>query len=296
MELRNLKTFQTAAEFLNFTKAAEHLNFTQPTVTAQIQSLEQELNQQLFMRVGKKTYLTPAGKMLRKYTDQLFVIIEEIESSFAELGTPHGSLKIAAPEIYCTNYFPSLISEYLKTYPDVQVKLISCNSNEVMKGIETDLYDIGIIAGEVSKSGIKNIFLEEEDLILVVSKRLYETYSTEQLLTEFPFIKYRIDGNFDALAKKYLHNSKFYPKKIIEFGSEEAIKRAVLNQTGIALLASNLVKKEIMNNELVPIRLTEENFTFKTSLIVLEEKANLVTFKSFCDVLQSLWSKSHKLE
>lgn len=72
MELRNLKTFQVVAECSNFTKAAEKLNFTQPTVTAQIQSLEKELNQLLFFRVGRTNHLTPAGKLLKKYTDELF--------------------------------------------------------------------------------------------------------------------------------------------------------------------------------------------------------------------------------
>ncbi|MFJ7853192.1 LysR family transcriptional regulator [Peribacillus frigoritolerans] len=296
MELRNLKTFQTAAELLNFTKVGERLNFTQPTITTQIQSLEQELNQQLFMRVGKKNYLTPAGKMLQKYTDQLFSIVNEIEVAFSELGTPHGSLKIAASEIYCTNYFPVLISEYLKTYPEVHIQLISCSSNEVIKGIETDIYDIGIIVGELSKKGIKSIVLEEEELVLVVSQKLYSAYSIPRILTELPFIRFKIDGNFDALVKEFFNDTQFTPKKILEFGSEEAIKRAVLNQTGVALLSSNFIKKEIANGELIPIRLTEKKFPFKTSLISLEEKVNLVTFNSFSNMIQPLWLKANEIE
>jgi DNA-binding transcriptional LysR family regulator len=65
MELRNLKTFQVVAEELNLTKAAKILGYTQPTLTLQIQALEKELQHTLLTRIGKKTFLTSAGKNLR---------------------------------------------------------------------------------------------------------------------------------------------------------------------------------------------------------------------------------------
>lgn len=67
MELRNLKTFQVVANELNMTKAAKILKYTQPTITLQIQVLERELNHSLFTRIGKKTFLTPAGKIKAAY-------------------------------------------------------------------------------------------------------------------------------------------------------------------------------------------------------------------------------------
>ncbi|WKB36209.1 LysR family transcriptional regulator [Terrilactibacillus sp. S3-3] len=60
MELRNLKTFQIAADLLNFTKTAKVLNFTQPTVTSQIRALETELNHPLFFRIGQTNFFNLA--------------------------------------------------------------------------------------------------------------------------------------------------------------------------------------------------------------------------------------------
>lgn len=296
MELRNLKTFQHAAQSLNFTKTAEQLNFSQPAVTAQIQSLEQELKQPLFLRVGKKTYLTPAGEVLKRYTDELFRVIDDIHQAFGELSHPHGNLTIAAYETFCTHYFPPIISEYLKTYENVNIKMFSCPSNEVIRGIESNTYDVGIISGELQRNEIHNVVVAEEDLVLVVSRELHRSRTVAEIASEFPFIKYRVDGNFDTMMRQYMDATKLSPKKTIEFGSLEAVRRAVLNDIGYALIAQNLVKREIASGDLIPIRLTEASVKVKTSLILLKEKADWVTVKTFSEVAQSMWRKIHELD
>lgn len=294
MELRHLKTFKFAAEYLNFTKAAKQLNFTQPAVTLQIQMLEKELKQELFIRIGNKPFLTPAGEILKTYTEQLFSIVEEIESSFAELSNSYGNVTIAACESYCTNYLPYVISEYLKLYPHIKIKLISCKRNEVIKGIESNKYDIGIISGELSKNGITNIVLTEEDMVLVVSKDLYSRYSVDQLLTKFPLIKYQDDGYFETMMNNYLRQLKLSSQ--IEFGSLDAIKKAVLNKIGVALVFSVSIKKEISNGDLVPILVTENKVKVNTSIITLKGKENIVTIQSFINVVQKIWNSIPTME
>ncbi|MEH7012573.1 LysR family transcriptional regulator [Neobacillus niacini] len=296
MELKHLKTFQFAAEYLNFTKAAQQLNFTQPAVTVQIQTLEQELNQELFIRIGKKTFLTPAGEILKTYTDQLFSIVEEIETSFTELSNSYGNVTIAAGESYCANYFPYVISEYLKLYPHVQIKLISCKRDEIIKGIESNKYDIGIISGELRKNGITNIVIAEDDMVLVVSKDLYARYPEDQLLTKFPLIKYQSDRYYETMMSKYLRQSKLLSQNVIEFGSLEGIKKAVLNNMGVGLGISVCIKKEISNGDLVPILVTEKKVKVKTSIITLKGKENVVTIQSFINVIQKIWNSISTME
>ncbi|XRG77753.1 LysR family transcriptional regulator [Rossellomorea sp. GAMAL-10_SWC] len=296
MELRHLKTFKFVAEHLNFTKAAQQLNFTQPAVTAQIQTLEQELKQELFIRIGKKTFLTPEGEILKTYTDQLFSIVEEIESSFAELSNSYGNVTIAAGESYCTNYFPYVISEYLKLYPQIQIKLISCKSDEVINGIESNKYDIGIISGELSKNGFTNIVIAEECMVLVASKDLYDRYPEDQLLTKFPLIKYQDDGYCEAMMSKFLRQLKLSPQNVIEFGSLDGIKKAVLNNLGVGVGTSGCLNKEIINGDLVPILATNNKVKVKTSIITLKEKEKLVIIQSFIDLIQKIWNSISTME
>lgn len=294
MEMRKLKTFQVLAECLNFTEAGKKLNFTQPAITAQIQSLEKELNQLLFYRVGKKNYLTSAGKLLKNYTDQIFQTVEEMEKALADLQKPYVHLEIATSEYYCTNYFPFLISESYKKHSDIHVNLISCPSDKVIRGVKNNQFDVGVIAGQVLQSGIKNIILEEEELLLVVAKHIYDQYSTNQILDKFPFIRFQIEGYFQEIINKFIHQSNFSPTRTIEFGSEEAIKRAILNGIGYGLLSSSMIKQNIEQEELIPIILTDKKSTFQTSLIYLEKKEEMDALKSFRELVQLLWKKSHE--
>lgn len=82
MELRHLKTFQVVAEQLNLTKVAEQLGYSQPGITLQIKALEKELGRTLFARVGRQTYLTSAGKLLKTHVDRLFGVMHELEDDF----------------------------------------------------------------------------------------------------------------------------------------------------------------------------------------------------------------------
>ncbi|EPD52203.1 hypothetical protein HMPREF1210_01556 [Paenisporosarcina sp. HGH0030] len=296
MELRHLKTFKFVAEYLNFTKAAQQLNFTQPAVSAQIQTLEQELKKELFLRVGKKTFLTPEGEILKTYTDQLFSIVDEIESSFSELSSSYEIITIAAGESYCSNFFPYVISEHLKLFPHIQIKLISCKRDEVIKGVESNKYDIGIISGELCKNEITNIVIAEEDMVLVVSKDLYASYPEDQLLTKFPIIKYQAEGYFEMMMKKYLRQAKLSSQNVIEFRSLDGIKKAVLNNVGLGLGISVSIKKEISNGDLVPILVNENKVKVKTSIITLKEKEKVVTIQTFINLIQKIWNSISTME
>ncbi|SET81252.1 regulatory helix-turn-helix protein, lysR family [Salinibacillus kushneri] len=77
MDTKQLLTFKTAAENLNFTQTAKILNFAQSSVTAKIKSLEDELDTKLFERLGKKLYLTDAGEQFKSYADRLLALTDE---------------------------------------------------------------------------------------------------------------------------------------------------------------------------------------------------------------------------
>ncbi|WKB36208.1 LysR substrate-binding domain-containing protein [Terrilactibacillus sp. S3-3] len=93
-------------------------------------------------------------------------------------------LVIAASETFCTHYFPYIISIFLGEFPNVNIKLVSCHSNEVIQGIDANLYDIGIISGEYHKSGITNIVISEhEDLVFLHPKIFTATIRLRRLST-----------------------------------------------------------------------------------------------------------------
>ncbi len=290
MELKHLKTFQCVANFLNFSKAAEVLNFSQPTVSTQIQTLEQELNQKLFIHLGKKTYLTSAGKILKEYVDELFVMVDKIENHFNEMGEFFGHISIAAYETYCTINLPPVISKYLQDNKEVNLELYSCFTKEVIKGVKENDYDIGIVSGVVEYPGVMNIPIGVDRMEIVVSDKLYQKYTREEIFQECTYIKYRADApDYDADIKAVLQKSGWIPKRQMEFRSLAAIKQAVLDGIGISIMTEDIVKAELKSGRIVSLTPPDINVMSKTSIIVLEEKAKLNEIESFILLLKKMW-------
>ncbi|MEH7744279.1 LysR substrate-binding domain-containing protein [Neobacillus drentensis] len=93
-----------------------------------------------------------------------------------------------------------------------------------------------------------------------------------------------------------MRQSKLSSQNVIEIGSLEGIKKAVLNNIGVGLGISVCIKKEISNGDLVPILVTENKVKVKTSIITLKEKENVVTIQSFINVIQKIWNSISTME
>ncbi|WP_419877585.1 LysR family transcriptional regulator [Brevibacillus centrosporus] len=283
MELRQLKTFHVVAECLNLTKAAEILRYSQPTITLQIQALERDIGHTLLNRVGKRSFLTPTGKLLKKHTDKLFQNLEELEQDLRRLEKPNGKLIVAAPEFYCSYYLSQLLSIYLNLHPQVQMKLLCYNSKETIKLVEANQADIGIVAGKCNRPGIEEILIDQEDLVLVAHPQMVKSRSASELFQVYPFITYDLEG----VIKECLDEIQCKPASTIECGSEEAIKRAVLSQTGIALISDVIIEEEVKQGSLQILHRFPKRLL--THLIYPKDQREFSTVSSFIDVVLDVW-------
>ena len=87
MELRVLNYFLTVAREGGLTGASEVLHVTQPTMSRQIQELEEELGQKLFIRTTRSMLLTPEGMLLRKRAEEILEMAERTKAEFSSMGS-----------------------------------------------------------------------------------------------------------------------------------------------------------------------------------------------------------------
>ncbi len=275
MDLRNLKTFHIVSTHLNFTKAAEILNYSQPTVSQQIKALEDEIGHPLLNRVGKKMFLSEVGKLVKTYTDKLFGVLDELERDLKKFEEPYGTLTVASPGFYCEHYLPHIIAPFIKLYPQVNFKLLSYNSKETLELISSNKADIGFIAGKQNRSGIREVLMSEEDLVLVAHPVMLKGKTKQELFNEYPFITYGMDEIITGCLRE-IHCT---PKTIMKFGNEEAIKKAVMRQAGVALLSDLIIKEEVSRGSLQVIcRFPKRLATYLIHPQNLQDFANVRTF------------------
>ncbi|RBN41035.1 LysR family transcriptional regulator, partial [Priestia megaterium] len=121
IEIKQLITFKTAAENLNFTYTAKILNFAQSSVTAQIKALENELETPLFERLGKRLVLTEAGREFKRYADKMIQLTKEAKNAVSGVEEPAGTLIIGSSESQCTYRLPPILKEFKDQFPKVKM-------------------------------------------------------------------------------------------------------------------------------------------------------------------------------
>ena len=95
MELRQLSYFIAAAQTENFSKAAAKCFVVQSTLSQQVKQLEDELEVQLFDRIGKRVTLTEAGKAFLPFAIQTVELSEQGKQEIKDLqGLKKGSLRV----------------------------------------------------------------------------------------------------------------------------------------------------------------------------------------------------------
>ncbi len=144
--LHQLQVFEVAARHGSYTRAAEELFLTQPTVSMQIKHLTKAVGMPLFEQVGKKLFLTQAGKELFVTCQEIFGRISQFEMSVADMkGLKQGYLKITV--VTTAKYvIPRLLGPFCQRYPGIEISLNVTNHSGVLERLsenKDDLYKIG---------------------------------------------------------------------------------------------------------------------------------------------------------
>ncbi len=164
MELRELKYFLAVAREENITKAAEYLFITQPSLTRQIQNMEAEVGQPLFIRAGRKMILTEAGLLLRKRAEEIIELYEKAEHEWLNLSDDvNGEVYIGGGESYGMNILMDVICDMRKSYPNIKVNLYSGDVVDVSERLDKGLIDFGLLMQPADLSKYENIRLPYKD-------------------------------------------------------------------------------------------------------------------------------------
>ena len=146
MDLRQLEIVQAVAETGSFTGAGRKLHVSQSAISRQILLLEDELNESIFLRVGRRIRITPAGDSLVQLSHRVFGDIKETVTVIGESQQVlSGTIRLAGGMTVCMYVFPALLQEYRRQHSMVEVKLITGTSQRLLQEIRSGAADLGFI-------------------------------------------------------------------------------------------------------------------------------------------------------
>ncbi len=167
MELRQLKHFVLLAEELNFSRAAERCHLTQPSLTRQIQLLEQELNIQLFDRSKRQIQLTEAGRVLLQGARR---VLREVERSLQEVQQFAGKaqrLRVGFTQYSLYGRLPRIL-DCFQANSQVQLELHELFSPDQLRGLEEGWLDVGFLWLPRPPNSLLHQLIERIELFLLL--------------------------------------------------------------------------------------------------------------------------------
>lgn len=252
--LQQLRLFEAVARLGSFTRAAEAIHLTQPAVSIQIKRLEEGLGISLFEQMGKKVYLTAAGKELYATCREIFERLGAFEGKLDELrGEVAGPLNLAA--VTTAKYFlPHYLGAFLRRYPKVLPQLKASNRARITERLEANQDDIYIMATLPEGADIEtHPFLRDELVMFAHPKHPLARRKRIKLeeLTEERFIFREPGSGIRMTLERLLAEKGVSIEPYMELGSGEAIKQAVMSGIGIGFLSTFSLRLELESKRLV---------------------------------------------
>lgn len=185
MEIRVLKYFLAVARVGSITGAANYLHLTQPTLSRQLQDLERELGQTLFVRTNHNVTLTPEGMILRKRAEEIVEMVEKTENEFSSLKHEvAGEIYIGSGETESIKSVANLMREIRKDYQNIIFHMYSGIHEDIVEKIDNGLLDFGIVMKPVDLTKYNAINLPDKDTWGIVMRKDTELADKEFITFE----------------------------------------------------------------------------------------------------------------
>lgn len=242
MTLIQLEYIVALDSLKHFAKAAAHCHITQPSLSMQVQKLEEELDVQIFIRT------TPVTT-----TETGLIIIEQAKKILAEAAMMHqlieqeksivgGSLKIGVIPTLAPYLLPLFIQAFTKAYPHVRLHIHELTTENIVRQLKNGSIDAGIMATPLNIPELKEEFLFNEEFVAYVSRK-------EKIFNK----KYLLPGDIDVNSMWLLEEGHCLRSQVMNLcalqkdasiekhfdyaaGSIETLKRFVDKNGGITLL------------------------------------------------------------
>jgi DNA-binding transcriptional LysR family regulator len=257
MDIRHFKTFKSIIDEGNFSNAAMKLGYTQSTVTSQIQQLEQELSIKLFEKIGRNMILTPLGKELIPYADELLNTVKKIESIGKYGDNITGELKIAVAESLMSYKLQNVLSMFKEKAPNVKLSMVSLNCYAIKNMLASGEIDLGLMYNVGSKNDSLNaVKLSDFNVALVCSPQFEQgklDFNAPNQKINTSLIINEVESVYRRILENYFFDRNISLDNTIELGSIEAIKKCVASNLGISFLPRFTVEDELNSGKLKEI-------------------------------------------
>jgi LysR family transcriptional regulator, hydrogen peroxide-inducible genes activator len=181
MTITQLKYVLAVAEYQNFTLAAEKCFVTQPTLSMQIQKIEEELNIQIFDRTKKPIQLTDIGQKIVSQAKNIVNEADRIQDIVEQQkGFVGGEFRLGIIPTIMPTLLPMFLNNFIKKYPKVKLIIEELNTDEIITKLNNGHLDAAIAATPLQEEKIKEIVLYFEPFVAYIPES-HQHYQKQEI-------------------------------------------------------------------------------------------------------------------
>jgi DNA-binding transcriptional LysR family regulator len=245
--LHQLQIFEAIAQYGSFTRAAEELFLTQPTVSQQMKQLTKAIGVPLYEQIGKRIYLTDAGKAVLEVGRDISQRFNDLEMTLADIkGLKQGNLKLAA--ITTAKYFvPRILGTFRQRYPGINISLQIANRQQILDRLSDNLDDLYFIGQPPEDLEINLRHFLDNPLVVIAPRNhplAQEKLISLERLIEEPLIMRESGSGTRMAVESFFAENRLKMRVEMEIGSNEAIKQAIVGGLGLSILSRHSLALE----------------------------------------------------
>jgi aminoethylphosphonate catabolism LysR family transcriptional regulator len=244
-----LKSFYMVAHLASITQAAKKLGLSQPTVTTQIRNLESQYGVELFHRGGRRLTLSDEGVQLLPKVKKLLQQEADIEFFLRNSGQMQGTLRVGATAPY---YVLDLVKAFREQFAPCEVTLEIGNSLQVIEALEEYRVDVAASSQWVDDGRLTRLVLGHDPLVLAAHRDhplACHARVAASALAGYCLLIRETGSTTRILSTQMLHDQGVTPGALLEIGSRESIREAVLRNIGVTIIA----RHEVPENPLLKV-------------------------------------------
>lgn len=242
MDFRQLYYFKEIVKQGSISKAAEVLHIAQPPLSQLLKKLETDLGTTLIHRYRQKWELTATGEILYQYANQMLMQIQDVKQQIQEIEQGIGGTVNIGVSSTCSNMLIDYVSTFRTQYPNVKIKIVTGNSEELLKKLEQREIDVALLLRLGNSEQYEMKILKKQPTAVIIPSSWATSFSSQHVtieqIAQFPFIMLgAMEGlSFNEDLFKVFDKHQVKPNIIIECKDIRMVVALVSRGLGLSVI------------------------------------------------------------
>ncbi len=263
MIMKRLLSFVALVKHKNFTKAAEELFISQPTLSAHIQQLEEDLNQQLIIRTTRNIQVTPQGYELFECAQKMILLQEDLLKRWH--GTTQKVIRIGSSTIPAGYILPNVLTKFSKIYPNVIFKVHQSDSTKILQGLKQGEYDIVFSGMPCREELVRSMPFYQDEMLVITPNTPYYAHMLKsnfgEWIEQVPIVL-REEGSASQKKVNQILDSIGVNRSalhvVAKVNEPEAIKNFVSKGFGVSIISKIAVEDYVKTGKVLSCPISKE--------------------------------------